>query len=181
MPLGGMFTDSFSPVSDGHVFALTWRDLHATAVPRMRGEPTALSDGRITSWESQTQERSLSEHSRTLIAVARTAAKRAETVIPQQVNYVIVCGLACLAPVRRILIRLRLPADNLTDRIRKCVRAPMKLLTGRKRRLPAQVRPPRSLSHSRHIAPCGVTIACPICSHWHSARVPTPSAPHRVA
>jgi hypothetical protein len=44
MPLGGMFTDSSSPVSDGHVFTPTWRDLLAPAVPQMRG---ILSQSRI--------------------------------------------------------------------------------------------------------------------------------------
>src|SRR5712664_1815021 len=45
--LGGMSTDSSSPVSDGQVFARTWRDLHASAVPRIRGEPLAASDQQI--------------------------------------------------------------------------------------------------------------------------------------
>ena len=53
----------------------------------MRAEP-------IASWEElvpvgQTQERSLSGHRRTWIAVTRLPAKRVETAIPQQVKCVV--------------------------------------------------------------------------------------------
>ena len=66
-----MFTDSSSPVSGGHVFARTWRDLHAPEVPRMTAESLVHLDSTISSQEGRTQEQSLSSDLRTWIALAR--------------------------------------------------------------------------------------------------------------
>ena len=81
MPLGGMFADSSSLVSDGHVFARTWHDCMPQQFPDEREVSRSFGLKR----EGQIQERSLSGHHRTWIALPRLAAKWVETVILLQV------------------------------------------------------------------------------------------------